>query len=289
MGKRLLLSQKPVTWAVLLFAVLLPACQSPQASQETEITTVPARPASPPPQSAPTATISPEYALQEAEDKAVSAAKLTQTAQSQEDWGLAEQQLKRAIALLKVVPKSHSKYALAQQRLADYQRSLNLAQRRVKLAPTQATASAPNATDGIPLIAGGAPETLKPENVRAAQSEARTLIARLNRSQQSYYLEQKRFANSFEELKVNVNPETQTYTYQMQAAGADQVITTATAKLGGLKSYTGAAYIGKTNDGEPVTLSGICETAQPSDAAPEAPTFNGNEMVCPTGSTKLAP
>jgi hypothetical protein len=290
MVNRLLLSQKPMTWVALLVAVLLPACQSPQVEQEAENTSVPVQPASPQPQPSPTTTISADYALQEAEDKAVSAAKLTQTAQSQEDWGLAEQQLRRAIALLKVVPKSHPKYALAQQRLADYQRSLTLTQRRVKLAPAQATASAPNATDGIPLIAGGGePEALKPENVRAAQSEARTLIGRLNRSQQSYYLEQKRFANSFEELKVSVNPETQTYTYAIQAAGEEQVITTATAKVGGLRSYTGAVYIGKTNEGEPITLAGICETAQPSDAAPETPTFNGNEMVCPAGSTKLAP
>lgn len=276
------------SWSAILLTMAIPACTPPESSSpvapapSVPVQQTPAKPLAPSP-----TPVSVDALLQEAEDKAVSAASVTQTAQSPDDWTIAEQQWKRAIALLKSVPASSPKRALAQQRLADYQRNLDLTQRRVKITASQP--GTPNSPDGIPLIAGGSPTNLKPEDVRATQSEARNTISRINRAQQSFFLEQKRFASSFEELKLDLKPETQSYIYQIESAGAEQVVTTAIAKIGGIKSYTGAVFIGKTTEGEPITLTGVCETAQPVNAAPEAPSFNGKEIQCPADSVRLRP
>lgn len=277
------------SWSAIVLTMAIPACSSPESSPvapspAATVQQAPAKPQTPPP-----TPISVDALLQDAEDKAVSAANLTQTAQSPDDWTIAEQQWQRAIALLKSVPAASPKRALAQQRLADYQRNLNLTQRRVKVNPGQDAATAPNSPDGIPLIAGGNPGNLKPEETKAAQAEARNTISRINRAQQSFYLEQKRFAGSFEELKLDLKPETQNYIYQIESASAEQVITTAIAKISGINSYTGAVFIGKTADGEPITLPGICETAQPANTAPEAPSFNGKQIECPANSVRLRP
>lgn len=285
------LSFKSLTsWSAILLVVAIPACSSPESppsvapSPATTVQPVPATPQTPPP-----TPVSVDTLLQEAEDKAVSAASVTQTAQSPDDWMIAEQQLKRAIALLKSVPASSPKRALAQQRLAEYQRNLNLTQRRVKITPGQSPATAPNAPDGIPLIVGGSPSNLKPEDAKAAQAEAVNTIGRINRAQQAFRLEQERFASSFEELKLDLKPETQNYTYQIESASAEQVITTAIAKISGINSYTGVVFIGKTSEGDPVTLPGICGTAQPATVAPEPPSVNGNNIECPANSVKLRP
>ena len=90
--------------------------------------------------------------LQQAEDKAVSAANLQQSAQTKEDWGLVLNQLQQAIALLKQIPSASPQRAIVQQRLATYQS--NLAQvKQLSVAPPAATSSSNlRRRDGIPLI-----------------------------------------------------------------------------------------------------------------------------------------
>ncbi len=76
--------------------------------------------------------------LQQAEDKAISAASLRQSAQTQEDWKLVINQLQQAIALLKQIPLASPQKAVVQKRLAEYQG--NLAQvRQLATAPPTAT------------------------------------------------------------------------------------------------------------------------------------------------------
>jgi hypothetical protein len=66
--------------------------------------------------------------FKEAVNKAISAATITQSAKSQDDWLLVVSQWQEAVALMKAVPASHSKYTVAQQKIMEYQRNLDYAQ-----------------------------------------------------------------------------------------------------------------------------------------------------------------
>ncbi len=60
---------------------------------------------------------------------------------------------------------------------------------------------------------------------------------------------------------------------------------TAQAKRPELKSYTGAVVVVKQN-GEDLTVAGICETDEPSSTPPAMPTHQKDtgEFSCPAGS-----
>lgn len=77
----------------------------------------------------------------DANDKAIGAATISQSAQSKDDWNLVFGMWQEAITLMKAVPKSSSNYALAQKKVTEYQRSLAFAkQQAVKpLAPPDFT------------------------------------------------------------------------------------------------------------------------------------------------------
>jgi hypothetical protein len=95
--------------------------------------------------------------LAEAEDKAVSAANLSQSAQSKEDWTLVINQWNRAIAILKPASTANIQKSLVQQRLTTYQTRLAAAQQQAKTNPRQLTKGAGgSSTGGIPLIVGPA-------------------------------------------------------------------------------------------------------------------------------------
>jgi len=66
--------------------------------------------------------------FQDAVNNALSAAKLTQTAKSKDDWNQVAEQWQKAIALMKLVPSSSTNYAVAQQKAVEYQRNIDYAQ-----------------------------------------------------------------------------------------------------------------------------------------------------------------
>ena len=120
--------------AAIAGTILLYACtvtqQAPPPSPPPSPS--PLTPAAPPP--SPVTLASPETdAFQEAENKAISAKNIAQIAQTKEDWTLVANRWQQAINLIKAVPKSHPKYALAQKQLAEYQTGLNNAQKQLKL------------------------------------------------------------------------------------------------------------------------------------------------------------
>jgi hypothetical protein len=94
------------------------------------------RPASPTPQ--------PDR-FQDALDTAMSAATITQSAQSRDDWNLVVNRWETAINLLKAVPKSSPNYANAQKKIAEYQRNLTYAQKQANSTskPTKAAITLP--------------------------------------------------------------------------------------------------------------------------------------------------
>ena len=92
-----------------------------------------------PPKSSPVAAASPaEKSVKEPEseayqfaiDKAQSAKSMSQSVQSADDWKLVASRWQQAIALLKQVPKADPNKKFVNQKLAEYQHSLTLAQSR---------------------------------------------------------------------------------------------------------------------------------------------------------------
>lgn len=67
--------------------------------------------------------------FREAVNQAISAAKLNQSAKYPDDWKIVTSQWESAIALMKTVPSSSPNYVVAQQKIKEYQRNLNYAEK----------------------------------------------------------------------------------------------------------------------------------------------------------------
>ncbi|QKQ76215.1 hypothetical protein [Nostoc sp. TCL240-02] len=67
--------------------------------------------------------------FREAVSKAINAANLTQSAKSPDEWKIVVSEWEAAIALMKTVPSSSPNYAIAQQKIIEYQKNINYAQK----------------------------------------------------------------------------------------------------------------------------------------------------------------
>lgn len=67
--------------------------------------------------------------FREAVNKAIKAANLTQLAKSSDEWKTVVSEWQEAIALMKNVPSSSQNYAIAQQKIIEYEKNLNYAQK----------------------------------------------------------------------------------------------------------------------------------------------------------------
>ncbi len=67
--------------------------------------------------------------FREAVNQAMSAAKITQLAKSPDEWKTVVSQWEAAIALMKAVPSSSQNYVVAQQKIIEYQKNLNYAEK----------------------------------------------------------------------------------------------------------------------------------------------------------------
>jgi len=120
-----------VGFMVWWFLLRKPAPQ-PTATPTPQPSAVPAVPETPKPAnptSPPSGGVDPAQGWRLAINKATSAAELTQTAQTKSDWETVASQWTEAIELLKIVPSDHSEYDRAQQKIVEYQRNLEYAQR----------------------------------------------------------------------------------------------------------------------------------------------------------------
>jgi len=128
--------------AIVGLLFLLSACTTSPSPTAT-LTPAPIASAQPQPKptvastSAVTANADP---FPKADDKAISAANLARNASTVEDWALVSSKLQQAIALMKTVPASSPKRAIAQKKLALYQQQLKTAQQQGKKLATNHTA-----------------------------------------------------------------------------------------------------------------------------------------------------
>jgi thiol-disulfide isomerase/thioredoxin len=148
--------------SVILLA-LTTACSSSELSQNTPIAStspkLTAQKASIAASPKLSSTPQPER-FQDAVDTAISAATITQSAESKDDWNLVVNRWETAIKLLKTLPKSSPNYPTAQKKIPEYQRNLAYAQQQEKnalsprimavapleVAPANLTPSTPKAT-----------------------------------------------------------------------------------------------------------------------------------------------
>jgi prepilin-type N-terminal cleavage/methylation domain-containing protein len=105
---------------------------------------------------------------------------------------------------------------------------------------------------------------------KARQSEARTYVGSLNRSQQAFYLERTEFADnaSFGALGLGIPTETENYTYVIADGGPDSTIVTNQAQPDGtdspVKAYVGGVALGEiAATSEATTLAALCEAELP--------------------------
>ncbi|MBD0262060.1 MAG: hypothetical protein ICV78_04840 [Tolypothrix sp. Co-bin9] len=67
--------------------------------------------------------------FREGVNKAISAANFTQSAKSQDEWKTVESEWQEAITLMNAVPSNSPNYAVAQQKIVEYQRNLSYAKK----------------------------------------------------------------------------------------------------------------------------------------------------------------
>jgi hypothetical protein len=136
-------------------------------------------------------------------------------------------------------------------------------------------------------------ESLKEEFERQAQqareSEGKFSVGAMNRTQQAYFLENNKFATSIEDLGVGLQPESDNYRFAIVSVGntPGSVQITAQSKRPELRSYTGAVFVVKTQEQDPITITGICKTDEPSStppAMPPTPKSMTSPIQCPAGS-----
>ncbi|MFB2972525.1 type IV pilin-like G/H family protein [Aerosakkonema sp. BLCC-F183] len=114
-------------------------------------------------------------------------------------------------------------------------------------------------------------------------AEAKRIVGLINSTQQLFYLENNRFASTWQDLKLNIESRTEDYDYEIIWGDRTKALVTATAKNPGLKSYSGVVSM----QGETV-VDKICETNEPSTAPPRIPQAFGKDFQCPYGSTGVS-
>jgi hypothetical protein len=116
-----------------------------------------------------------------------------------------------------------------------------------------------------------------------SNADARQQVGAMTRAQQAYFLENNRFASTFDELGANFSPNTTSYTYSIEKT-AQQAFQYAQAQFVRLKSSVGAVAIVQIN-GETTTVAIVCENIQPGTSRPAPPTiFSNQPPVCAPGT-----
>lgn len=149
----------------------------------------------------------------------------------------------------------------------------------------------------LPETAKVQPNLFANQATKARQTEAKTYVGSLNRSQQAYFLEQNKWAKTIEETAIGIKAETENYRYNIQKIDSIKTVNiknypeitvqTGLAKKEGLKSYLGIVYLSAVAGGETVSLSVRCESNEPTTKEAGLPKFDGKAMQCPDGYKSL--
>ncbi|MCT7949374.1 type IV pilin-like G/H family protein [Ancylothrix sp. C2] len=128
---------------------------------------------------------------------------------------------------------------------------------------------------------------LEKEEVQEHQKKACRDIREMNINQQVYFRDNKCFTLNNNDLRISVPSETEYYSYSIKIISPTVVQNLAIPKINNLKSYIGFVYILEYPVYPQITKTIICESKQPSKAAPQPPQMKGNEPECPAGFDKI--
>ncbi len=135
---------------------------------------------------------------------------------------------------------------------------------------------------------------------KAKQTEGKTYVGSMNRAQQTYYLENGKFAGSteFDKLGLGIAEETTNYKYAIApATGATPGVTNqAQPQTNGVKAYIGGVKVGNVNaTNEGTTVAVLCEAKLGKNATggavatgEESAEFKTTSPTCPTAYDNLS-
>ena len=124
---------------------------------------------------------------------------------------------------------------------------------------------------------------------KAKQSEAKTYVGTLNRTQQAYFLENNKFAAKLEDMAEPIPKQTVNYDYASGISGA-VALSTGTARVEALRSYGGTVFLAtNATTKETSTLAIAYESEEPSKTAPGIATIDAttNKMSPPAKHKSL--
>jgi type IV pilus assembly protein PilA len=99
---------------------------------------------------------------------------------------------------------------------------------------------------------------------KGKQSEAKTYVGTVVRTQQANYLEKSQFATDLTKLSKPIASETENYKYSTSGGTATTSLTLGTSKVGPLRSYAGTIFVETdTTTSETNTNAVLCESKAP--------------------------
>lgn len=155
-------------------------------------------------------------------DKAYSAAIISQSAQSPDDWRIVVSQWNEAIALMKAVPATSPQKAIAQSRIAEYQQQIANAQQRVTDRLEE------NSNSEVAIIS----ET-QPQDISVSKTSDIKMSPVIQTNQQVFQAPIKRRASGTPVIDVNFNGD-QKFEMIVDTGASGTVITQQTAAVLGV-------------------------------------------------------
>jgi len=131
----------------------------------------------------------------------------------------------------------------------------------------------------IGILAAIALPSFLNQAAKARQSEAKNAVGAVMRQQQAHRLENGKFAETFEELKIGLPTETENYKYSIESPDTQKTTVLADPiDATVLLTYLGGVFV--TPAGQ--TSAQACQNENPGDGAP-AVALAGDQAECTTG------
>lgn len=118
------------------------------------------------------------------------------------------------------------------------------------------------------------------------QSEAKAYTGTMNRAQQAFYIEHRRFTPNLDELGIGIASDTNNYRYDIHQIRQDRVWMTAIPRRNDLPSYVGIVGVVLQGSNEH-TVAVLCETDEPSMTPPLPSQSSAGVPECPAGTHRL--
>ncbi len=120
---------------------------------------------------------------------------------------------------------------------------------------------------------------------KGKQSEAKTYVGTLVRTQQAFYLEKSAFATGLTQLSKPIASQTENYDYATGGGTTTTSLSTGTSRKDPLRSYGGTVFVETdATTSETNTTAVLCESDAPTKTALAAAT---NTTTCAAGSSVI--